>query len=452
MIGLLAAAALAADPALDALAVGDRAWYADDRRAAVRAWREALSLADASPAGRAAEAMARLRLVHHEGNLAPVWHEPRITRALAACPAAEPWCAVAAADWEWLMPAFVGADPAHIPARLGALDTGPAVARRVLAGTAPLAALPGLADRDGLGDGMVATGRARPPVADTWLASLGLAAAPGAGVGAQLRFVHPDLGWRRHHLDLRVAVDSLGGASLRGTVALAAPARPWTALTLAHQRGWRWLDDGPRGYTLDLAAVALGVEAPRDGVGWRPGLGLTAGTADGESALTVGPRLGLGGAHAGTAGAAETTAEWGVLARIEAGDAPFAAVSAGVGGGVRAGRLGVRGRVGAEAAPVEGTPFWRLPSAGGATLVRGAPAGRWRGPTLVSAQLEGQADLVGPLRAALWVDGARVDGLHGAVGGGLRLVLPPERLNTTRVDVGVSDAGWGVIVALGEAF
>jgi len=39
-----------------------------------------------------------------------------------------------------------------------------------------------------------------------------------------------------------------------------------------------------------------------------------------------------------------------------------------------------------------------------------------------------------------------------SAGGGLRLVLPPERDNTTRLDVGFSPHGWGVVLAFGETF
>ena len=44
------------------------------------------------------------------------------------------------------------------------------------------------------------------------------------------------------------------------------------------------------------------------------------------------------------------------------------------------------------------------------------------------------------------------DGLHPAGGLGLRLILPPERLNVVRLDVAVSDSAWTITTGWGEAF
>jgi hypothetical protein len=108
-------------------------------------------------------------------------------------------------------------------------------------------------------------------------------------------------------------------------------------------------------------------------------------------------------------------------------------------------------RVGGEWAPGEAAWFLR-PGVGGTTLLRGLPAGRFRDEGLASAQVELRHPIVGPLHAAAFVDGAWCDAFHASAGAGLRLVLPPEADNTTRLDVGVSPDGWGVVLAFGEAF
>ena len=85
---------------------GDAAWDSGQRAAAVADWRRALVAASEGVGNEhsAAQAMAHLRLVHVEGNLAPFWHEAPWNRALLACPAAVPWCALARADREILVP------------------------------------------------------------------------------------------------------------------------------------------------------------------------------------------------------------------------------------------------------------------------------------------------------------------------------------------------------------
>ena len=84
--------------------------------------------------------------------------------------------------------------------------------------------------------------------------------------------------------------------------------------------------------------------------------------------------------------------------------------------------------------------------------MRGEPAGRWRAPTLFALQAEARYPLLGPLEAAVFVDSARIDGWHATVGGGVRIVLPPEGMNTTRLDIGIGPGSWGLVVGWGEAF
>jgi hypothetical protein len=58
------------------------------------------------------------------------------------------------------------------------------------------------------------------------------------------------------------------------------------------------------------------------------------------------------------------------------------------------------------------------------------------------------------LGAVAFAEGAWADeaGVHGGVGGGLRLFLPPRPLNTVRLDAAVGTVGWTVTAGVGNAF
>ncbi len=436
------------DEAVEALRVGDAAWEAESRPAAVAAWRRALRAAKApaceTPACAAVEAMAHLRLVHQEGNLAPIWREPAWTRALSVCPPGEPWCALAEADRALLLPAFAGGDPSLAPALLRRAE-----------------ALPELAADVALRERWVAEGRPAGP--GTWTLSVGLGAAPGSGFGGAVRFVHPDVGGARH----RLALSAFGNSAAEGGVAIGfvdALLHSSTTLSLARLQRWAWVDDAAVAFPTDRAE--LGVEVP-----WRirafvvsggatalaedPG-SPTAGDVPAEAVaalsrpdrvVAVGPRLRVQ-ATAGSRLRGAVSSRW--LADLD-GAAPHVLFTAEatlhqpVGRGVFATRLG------GEWAPDEAA-WVLLPAVGGTTLLRGLPAGRFRAEALASAQVELRYPLVGPLHGAVFVDSAWVDEPVVSAGGGLRLVLPPERDNTTRLDVGFSPHGWGVVLTFGEAF
>ena len=425
-------------PALDAVSRGDLAWWHGDRGEAVEAWRLALDQADEAPAGRAAEAMARVRLLQVGGNFAPFVHERPLDRALAACPEREPWCAVARADWELFMPAFTGADPTHVAQILaGSPLTGPAEARRVAAGANP-AGLSG--ELDGMGQGIVDTGRRLPPRPGTWTLGLGVGGAPGAGVGGVVRFVHPDVAWSAHRLDTYAAVDSRGGGLLSGTFTHAS--RWQVSAFAARSVGEVYLSDGPRTYALGTL---------RGGVAWVP--------------QWKDLSLSLGGAVR-----ADAMQSWAVVAgptvRVTIGERTLYTSVAGEAGFGDYSHLGITWDTRAFPKVLGGTlamrgvawhvptdsPFYRLPSAGGADVLRGASAGRWRAATVAAAQIEYRHMVYDPLGVAVFTDTAWVGSTHVTAGFGLRLSLPPEDTNVTRIDIGFGPGTWGVVAAWGEAF
>ena len=106
----------------------------------------------------------------------------------------------------------------------------------------------------------------------------------------------------------------------------------------------------------------------------------------------------------------------------------------------------------AESAPWSEAPFWRLPSAGGGTVLRHGPIGRFRDRHLAAAVAEWRMALDRTVGAVVFVEGALIDGLHAGAGVGLRLRLPPRPTNSLRLDVGVGDGGVGVSVGWGEMF
>lgn len=433
--------------AVEALRLGDEAWETAARPAAVSAWRRALRAATepacAEVACKAVEAMAHLRLVHQEGNLAPLWREPAWTRALSVCPPSEPWCALADADRVLLLPAFAGGDPSAAAALLRGADGRPELAADV-------------ARRERWAAG------GRPAGPGTWTLAVGLAAAPGQGFGGAVRFVHPDLGGAEH----RLGVSAFGNSAGEAGVSLGfVDARYHTATTLsiAHVQRYAWVEDEALAFPTDRAEV--GFEVP-----WRVGAFVVAG---GGTALAEDP------GPPGSAGVAPATATFfgepdrvvaagprlrlqalarrlraGVSGRVLAdldGAAPHTLLGAEVALHQPVARGVFASRVGGEWAPDEAAWFL-LPSVGGTTLLRGLPAGRFRAEAVGSAQVELRYPLVGPLNGAVFVDSAWVGEPVVSAGAGLRLVLPPERDNTTRLDVGFSPHGWGVVLAFGEAF
>jgi hypothetical protein len=115
---------------------------------------------------------------------------------------------------------------------------------------------------------------------------------------------------------------------------------------------------------------------------------------------------------------------------------------------------------GVVAARVRGEAAWgdhpevREPTVGGPYVLRGAQYGEHVGPQTLAADLEVRHPIAGALWLAVFTDGAVIagDGPHGGGGGGLRFVLPPAPQNTVRLDAAVTDIGWGIYAAWGEAF
>lgn len=432
--------------ALDAISRGDEAWWMGERGAAVDAWRKALDASQEheAPALAAVEAMARVRLLQLGGNVAPFVHEAKLNAALDACPASEPWCAIAAADWELFMPRFTGADPRHVPDILvGSPLVGPAAARIAVA-TGDRAALEALPDAvlDGMGRGLRATGRREPPAPGTWVFGIGVGGAPGAGVGVSLRFAHPDLGWKRHRLDLIGGGDTRGGFSVGGSLFTATDPALVFAAGASRAVADRWIDGAAAPY--DLATVRLSAAvAPQWGL-----LGLSAG-AVGRAEWFDGAALLLG--PIGTLTLGDARARIRLVGELNLGSYTYVLLSAD--GRTALDLLGgtLALRLAATRVPTD-SPFYRLPTAGGADLLRGLPAGRFRADTVLAGQAEYRHPLWGPLHGAVFVDAASVEGWHMTAGGGVRIVLPPDRDNITRLDVGVGPEGWGVVAAWGEAF
>ncbi|GDX79895.1 hypothetical protein LBMAG42_17060 [Deltaproteobacteria bacterium] len=474
----------------EALSVGDEAWWGGERGVAVVAWKGALAGAEAcaEPACRAVEAMAHLRLVHREGNLAPFWHEGAWNAALAACPATEPWCVLAAADRALLVPAFAGGSPDEAVALLQPLLANTSVAAAATArlrlaaargADVPLAEWPATGN-DGMSRAMQATGRAEPPDPGTWTLGLGLTAAPLTGLGGFVRFVDPDFAFRRHRLTLSGWVDSSLQAGGSASFAANLPASPAISLAYSHGTLYRW-EYGAAGFAFDRGDAVLSV-----GHTWAP-LSITGGVAGlyahrgditvGEEnyprasvldslvmlpdpidphprgpkqVVALGPHLSLRVADS------KRRYNFSVGGRflVEPDDADLHLdVTADFRVARPVGKGELAARVSGEVTPME-SAWYLLPAIGGTTLLRGLPYGRFRDPVLAALQLELRHPIAGPVEGALFVDSAVCDGPHATVGGGVRLVLPPGRDNVTRIDVGWSPEGlgWGVVLGFGQAF
>ncbi len=458
--GVAEAAAPALEPSqgLTLLSDGDRAWFAGDRRSAVLAWRAAVDSGEP-----AAEAMARLRLLHFTGNWGMAVHGPRIDRALAACPASDAWCRLAELDFQLLAPPEVGADPQEALVLARALEDrleGPALARGLLVEPDPealvrLEALP----RDGFGDGLLGTDGAAPAYPGTWLLGLGLLGGPGIGFGGGLHFVHPDLFYRQHSLALEAGGTTRGSAWLSAAGASAGAVFGQGDLTLSRWVQDLWVDDQAVEWKVEGAQAAIGPGLRLGSVRLELGARVRWDRVGGEALAGHGPEAGVALDHRHGWGASRRGwylgSDWRSALLVLGSDYGH------LGGRAQArGYLGgpwdtvIAGRVLGERAFLEGVPWYLEPTAGGADVLRGAPAGRFRGRSLAAADLEWRRMITGPLEGVVFGCGAWVEdsGWHPGGGVGLRLLMPPRQLNVVRLDLAVSDAGWAVTTGWGEVF
>ena len=443
-----------ASPGTDAISDGDMARYSGDRVAARDAYRAAAESEDP-----AAQAMAHLRLMQLSGNFGMLAHGPKVDRALYI-ESRDPWHWLAWADFHLFLPAQLGADPETARRFAEAAKAelpGPALARLYLAtgDAAVLEELRNTPERDGLGEALVANDGVLPSQPGTWMLSLGAAGAPGAGFGGGVTFIHPDLGLRGWQLPIGAVANTRGGAI--GSVSARSPGRHYGHGSLTGATTVIDLYDvaGERNPTrFDLVQGTLGP-----------------GTNFGDLTVQVGARVRwdalqgdpIKAAHGPFASARlDKTSGWGADRR---GGWASASVDHSQWGyehtayGLRAAGY-LPALHGVSAARVtwdhelQDAPVYRLPSAGGSDLHRGAWVGRYRTPMLATADLEQRWMVWGPLELVLfgnvaWVD---LEEFHPAGGGGIRLILPPEESNVVRIDVAVSDSAWGIYTAFGETF
>jgi hypothetical protein len=432
--------------AIAAIDDGDRAWFAGDRRTGVREWRSALDLADDSPAGHAAEVMARIRLLRAGSTLSPLWQGPKLEKAATACWTGTawdgPWCTLAAADYDLLAPPGVGDRDRGLAAARSVADVLPErAASREAWVSGDTTALAAMDPRDGLGDALV-HGRVSEP--GPTVIGVGVLAGPASGLGLGVHLVDRDVLRQRHLLavDAWVAQRGFGGAltvSTAGTVGAA-----------LHASGARepWFD-GDAWRLVDSARIAPGVvvRPPKTTVEAGP---LARWDADPGEKLAAGHGA-WASAHVRPLPALRLDAFGEVAVPMVAdyarhGGIGEVTVQEPAWDGAIATRL--RG----EAATVgPDIPEVRTPTVGGADVLRGARAGELRGPWTLAADLELREPLRGPLWGAWFVDGAVVDGAgaHGGGGVGLRWVQGGAD-GTIRLDAAVTDVGWGIYVGWGE--
>jgi hypothetical protein len=443
---------------LSAVSAADSAWFDGDRRAALRGYREAFAGDDP-----AAQAMAGLRLLHLTTNLSMAFIGPRIDRALTACDDSA-WCLLAHADYHLFAPAEVGAQRVRAidyAERAKATLPGPAAARLWMATADPIYLTFLAAEAsDGLGQGFADHNGQLPQGPGATFVGVGLMGAPGLGYGGSLRYVQPDLfrkgaqlritaagthdGYGSAAADLRspgIAYIAGGGSASRVPLNRYDDDSPTALETLEVDTALAWIGVGAR-FKPHWTVVRL--EERVDAVGTTPIQGVALDISGGWEA-----RGGWGASRAGFAawGHVERALEWlGADYPLTKAKGTVVAYKP-VAGWVIAGRA--VGEVVNSSAP-----FFRLPSAGGADLLRGAPYGRYRGAKLAAVDLELRKMLIGPVEGVVFGSAAAVSdwGLHPTAGLGVRLLLPPNRTDGLRIDLGFSEEGWALATGWSEAF
>ncbi len=408
-----------------------------------------------------AVAMAHLRMLRFSGNLGLMVHGPRAEVPLFEAPATA-WLTLAWADYHLLAPPQVGARPSEAirfaEVARGALP-GPSMARLYLAtgDRRWLEEMEGRDDLDGLGQALLEHDGAPAPDPGTWFLSLGVAGAPGAGFGGGVTWIHPDLLLRGYRVSFGIAATTKG---TYGTVlSFQTPGEVYGTTTLAASNTVRDLydDEGARsvfghehfsasqGLGLPVASLRLsvGLKGRLDRTSldeaWLRGVGPW-------SSLSMNRSTGWGGDRRGyrlSASVDTMQYEYEHLAyRLDARG------YLGALRGVTAGRLSW------AHAPDQETPFFLLPTAGGAELHRGAWDSRYRARAIGTLDVEQRWMIIGPLEGVVFADAAWVidDGWHPGAGLGIRLILPPEEHNVVRFDVAVSDSAWGIYTGWGETF
>jgi len=452
-----------ASEGMDALGQGDIARYDGDRPTAREQYRIAADSDDP-----AARAMAHLRLISMSGNYGILVHGPDIDEALLNT-TGSPWDWLALADYYLLLPPSLGGSVEEAERFANAAFPylpGPALARLYLATRDPevLKQLRQQDDLDGLGQALVAHDGAAAPYLGTWNLGLGFVGSRELGFGGGVVFVHPDLalqGWA-----LQASVFGTTQRVVAINAAVQGPQTVYPRLSTALQSTPLYVFNEQRdafdSTRHDLLSLGVG-----PGLRWgRAGMTLTmTGRLDRVESLGD---VWLHGHGTRFTAAWDNSSGWGADRRgiVASGGIDVSAGTFWEGGYPHLGTTGeVKGYWGmlrgTGAARLYGSkewmdnaPFFRMPSAGGADLHRGAFTWRYRAPWIVAADLEQRWMLTQILEGVVFVNGAWVagDGPHPGGGAGIRLILPPEHLNVIRLDVAVSDSGWGVWSGFGETF
>jgi hypothetical protein len=432
-------AEVATTTAAAALDRGDLAWFSGHRGPGLRAWREALRLADAETSdGVAIAAMARLRLLHGGSTWSLFVHGPKIDRAVDRCPPSNPWCRRLFVDYELLAPPGIGDTVIGLEAARALASVDPVgSASRIGLATGDLSAIEAIpeADRDGLGRALLL---GRGPEPGPWTILPTFSAGPPFGLGGGLHFAHPDVLRRQ----IAVSVDGLLGTQghLLSLSALF-PGKPRWLLTAStfeipfdddrygsHQASFGPIFQLSRAWSLRLAATARW-----DGIG-----ALLAGheVLASLDRRPVSNRKGWGTTLSVTSTVPKVTDYDRYDALLEG------RLYVPVGPVVWASRLRGEGALGDP-------PDIRKPSVGGGDLLRGAAYGADRGRWLAGADTEVRVP-IGSISPVIFGDGAVVEGRwHGGFGAGVRIAAGDTAL---ALDLGWTDLGAGFAIRYGEVF